>query len=416
MPLLRHGPAADPCPHVAAFRAMVDDSNFEAVKDSIATHAATCPACRELQQRLMAFNDPMPAGHDAEWELAEARLDNWMKGFLESERAAEKLRLTWWERLTALPAGWQARWVLIPAAACAVLICSLVVARLTTSRPAPLTAVATPRKNPFANPVPWNAEASHISRAAPRTRLGPVTQADAASNALAESPRPVARAFSAPATLKMAPGAVAAPADLPRFNEEAPPANAAHTQGGLSFAPAVPVAAAPAPPPPPPQATSAPMPSNLVGALRPASAVPMDAAAARAKRERASVPPPPAIRLEAGTRVWITLQSIQPRADGASDFSGVLLLPITKSGAVLFDRNTEVSGIATASGGKRSVRILEFRSAGARFRLQSAGGAANLRQPEAGEVVEFEAGKVLEAWIESASTYQKLPAESKSPE
>jgi hypothetical protein len=61
--------------------------------------------------------------------------------------------------------------------------------------------------------------------------------------------------------------------------------------------------------------------------------------------------------------------------------------------------------------GKRSVQILEFLSPGAHYRLRSLSGEANLRLLGAGEVVEFDAGRVLEAWMASASTYEKLPTE-----
>jgi hypothetical protein len=121
------------------------------------------------------------------------------------------------------------------------------------------------------------------------------------------------------------------------------------------------------------------------------------------------------IRLDAGTRVWIALKSVRPRADGVSEFRGVVLLPVTQSGAVLLKRNTEVSGTMTVRNGKRSVQILEFLSTEAHYGLRSASGEANLRLLGAGEAVEFDAGRVLETWMASASTYEKLSAESKPP-
>jgi hypothetical protein len=122
------------------------------------------------------------------------------------------------------------------------------------------------------------------------------------------------------------------------------------------------------------------------------------------------------IRLDAGTRVWITLKSVRPRADGASEFRGVVLLPVTQSGAVLIGRNTEVSGIMTVRNGKRSVQILEFLLAAAHYRLRSASGEASLRLLGAGDAVEFDAGRVLETWMASVSTYEKLTGEPGPPE
>ena len=109
--------------------------------------------------------------------------------------------------------------------------------------------------------------------------------------------------------------------------------------------------------------------------------------------------------------MWITLKSVLPRADGVSEFRGVVLLPVTQSDVVLLGRNTQVSGTMTVRNGKRSVQILEFLSPGTHYRLRSASGEANLRLLGAGEVVEFDAGRVLETWMASASTYEKLPPE-----
>jgi hypothetical protein len=122
------------------------------------------------------------------------------------------------------------------------------------------------------------------------------------------------------------------------------------------------------------------------------------------------------IRLDAGTRVWITLKSIHPRADGVSEFRGLVLLPVTQSGTTLLGRNTEVSGSVTVRNGKRSVQILEFVSAGAHYRLKGASGEANLRAPGAGEVVQFDAGKVVETWMAATSTYEKQSGEPRPPE
>jgi hypothetical protein len=99
-----------------------------------------------------------------------------------------------------------------------------------------------------------------------------------------------------------------------------------------------------------------------------------------------------------------------------SEFKGMVLLPVTQHGATLLGRNTEVSGTMTVSNGKRSVQILEFLSAGAHYKLRGANGEANLRLLGAGEVVQFDAGRVLETWMTVVSTYDKQSGESKPPE
>jgi hypothetical protein len=69
----------------------------------------------------------------------------------------------------------------------------------------------------------------------------------------------------------------------------------------------------------------------------------------------------------------------------------------------------------TVRNGKRSVQILEFLSTGARYRLKGASGDVNLRLLGAGEAVEFDAGRVVETWMASVSTYEKMPGESSPP-
>jgi hypothetical protein len=48
--------------------------------------------------------------------------------------------------------------------------------------------------------------------------------------------------------------------------------------------------------------------------------------------------------------------------------------------------------------------------------LRSARGEANLRLLGAGEAVEFDTGRVLEAWMAAISTYEKQSGESRPPE
>lgn len=445
---LRRGLAADPCPQVEALRAVADSEASENLKKAIAAHTAECPTCRDLQQRLQAFDAPRLTGQEAEWERTEGRLESWLKGFLASEGAVYKVdRRTreshprlWWKRLTTLPVGWRMRWVLVPAATIAVVICSFLVGRLSAPRSRQLTADATTYRSSSPNPMlaATVAEAriperpdreAELPQVARQNPPNPVGAAAVASIAPTRKNTSVA-AMAAPHPSAPANGTAVLTPHAPSKSEEAsissppePLQNPTETSAQLSpHAPAqrtVETAEAPGSAPSPRPFGSAvthsarPMPAGMRSAVAYRGA----AAASEARVEHPpTVPAPPLIRLDAGTRVWISLKSVQPLTDGVSNFRGVVLLPVTQSGATLLGRNTEVSGTMTVSNGKRSVQIREFLSAGAHYRLRSAGGEANLRLLGAGEVVEFDAGKVLEAWMASASTYEKLPAESRPPE
>jgi hypothetical protein len=135
-----------------------------------------------------------------------------------------------------------------------------------------------------------------------------------------------------------------------------------------------------------------------------------------AKTQQPSALPAPAqVRLDVGTRVWISLKSVREPTDGVSEFSGALLLPVMHFGAVLLDRGTQISGIVSVKQGKTTIQIMEFVSNGARYRLQGTGGEANTRAGT-GTAVKFDAGKVLETWIVSPSIFGKLPEDVRPPE
>ena len=441
MPLAGRRPAADPCPQVEALRAVTDRHASENAKSAIAAHAATCPVCRSLQQRLQAFDATLFTSQEADWEQTEGRLDSWLKGFLASggavykvdSRTSESRPRLWWQRPTTLPVGWQMRWVLVPAATVAVVICSFLIGRLSAPQPRQL-AVVTPYNSSSPNPVPAGAVAEAripesgpdrelLSQAAPRIRPNPARD-DVAPNA----PTPITPV-------------AAAPSQHDRETNSAVLAPPAHGKSERAWAPA----------PPPPQAPKGTLAtgssyaqarrtaetaeasalarpnrpagagSTFSGQLTPAgmrSVVATRSAASLAVRAEHTpvVLAPPLIRLDAGTRVWISVKSVQPLTEGVSEFRGVVLLPVTQSSAVLLVRNTEVFGTVPVRNGKRSVQIREFLSAEAHYRLRSAGGETNLRLLGAGEVVEFDAGKVLETWMATESTYEKLPAESRPPE
>ena len=118
---------------------------------------------------------------------------------------------------------------------------------------------------------------------------------------------------------------------------------------------------------------------------------------------------PDFVRVAAGTRLWIFLKSLDKRSDTTFDFRGVVLLPVTQKGKVVLDRETEVNGVGSVSQGKTSVRIQQFGSHGAHYRLTAASSGGPDRGSGAGGSLQFDAGQVLEMWVPSASTYERVP-------
>ena len=448
VPLLQRRFGAPSCPEAGAFLAASNNDTSGILKKAMAEHVSGCPECRDLQQRMERFDAPMVSDHDAEWKQAEKRLDNWLESFLASDAAvhherdrvrASRLRLVW-TRLTRQSVFRHLRWALVPAVTLALVICSFLAGRVSVRRAPQVTAevqrlpvpiIAPPavaeqsasEKEPTgksqgsltAQIPPKPAQGGTIASSAPR-RIGP----------LSTSPPAPQGGVHPTETAVLAPPTPSNPEKTPIPSQpeplQGPPGESAtispSVRGGRAVETAETASAAPSIPSIPsarpgvlPSSRATPSGLRSIVASRGVASVP-----AAKKEQPPAVPTPLLIRLDAGTRVWITLKSIHPRADGVSEFRGLVLLPVTQSGATLLGRNTEISGTVTVSNGKRSVQIREFLSAGARYRLRGASGQANLRLLGAGEVVQFDAGRVLETWMSVVSTYEKQPGESKTPE
>jgi len=437
--LLGRRAAPEPCPESEALRtAGKEGAPQEILRGATVAHVAQCPSCNDLQRRLYAFDDPMPIEQPTEWEKTERRLDSWLERFLESRvavdqpgsQAKESDFGRWWKR----PATWQTRWALVSATAIALVIGSFVAGRLSAPQSGRSTSEATSHGRPGSAP-----EAAVADTRRPARRREPESQSAQA----ASQNQPLVRggtAIASRATGRTRPSPVpaAAPpegtgaADTPGLSRSAP----SNSQTAQSSPPPVPrpdkaveSAATPSPSAPGaretaqvirPAATasdgSEPRRTPSAGLTMPSAAKPVMVSrggpVASAAIPHHSITPlgPRTIQLGAGTRVWITLKAVLPRADGVSEFRGVVLLPVTQSGAVLFGRDTEVAGTVTVRNGKRLVKILEFVSAGSHYRLGSASGDADLRVLGDGEAVEFDSGRVLETWMVSVSTYERVPA------
>lgn len=386
-----------PCPEAEASLAASDGDSGGALKRAGAEHAAGCPECRDLQARIESFDSPMAAVNDAEWEQTEKRLDNWLEGFLSSHAAVHRegrpgnfSRVPhFWNRV-AWPA--RLRWAMVPALGLA-LLGAFLAGRYSSPNSPLITAEL--QRSPVAPAPTGEPRITQASQDAPKQAQSPPPArtppagARPTDTAIVVLPEPV-KAEDAPPSVRMpGPPAVDRPVEI---------AGNSSATNSDSTRPVVPPSGRPTPP------------RSIM--------VSRGVARAPESKEQSSpaVPSPPVIKLDAGTRVWITLQSVSPTTDGVSEFRGLVLLPVTQDGATLIGRNAEVSGTMTVTNNKRSVQILEFRLAGAPYKLRGASGEANLRLLGAGEVVRFDAGRVLETWLSVVSTYEKQSGEPKLPE
>jgi len=127
--------------------------------------------------------------------------------------------------------------------------------------------------------------------------------------------------------------------------------------------------------------------------------------------------PPPAVnlpaslRLAAGARLWLSLESFNFQEDGRVIFHGSLLLPLNSTGSSALEHGTEVSGSVTSAAGQTSVLLSEIVVHGAHYKLKSQAGAGNARTSGSGGAVQFDSGKVLEMWVSADSIYERVRAD-----
>jgi hypothetical protein len=125
---------------------------------------------------------------------------------------------------------------------------------------------------------------------------------------------------------------------------------------------------------------------------------------------------PGEITVEAGTRVWIMLKSVNNQADDSFEFQGMVLLPVTQRGAPLLDRGTGVQGTGKVVQGRTSLQLAEFSIGGTRYRLKNPALGMSVQTPGAGGAVQFDAGQVLEMWMGASSAYERVAGGTASPQ
>jgi len=418
IPLLAEMAATERVPDCETPSAGVEE---ERPSEVISLRALKSFPARDLALRLQGFDNAVADPPDEALEQAEERLDQWMRGFLASatvnaqRQSAERLPAK--TRLAGLSGFFNfnlTRWILIPAAVCSVIVISFFAGRRSLS----------PREREYAaNQVPAQANqavagqpTSTNTRPETRRETTPAQPQGAASttglNSKTDLPSTPPRAGRPDAELPANHNAqVNAPS--PEFHQ-APPGEVelseAASQSGsdktsTQFDKVPNVAISPGP------AASRPAPN-----VRPSTPVAVRAArsingnsnrVASAPASRSNVPVRNLVQLEAGTRVWISLKSVRRQSEALAEFDGTLLLPVTQSGSVVLDRDTLVSGTISTVGGKATIQIRELHLNGVPYELTSAGGGMTVHAASAGTAVEFDAGKVIETWMSSASTYSR---------
>ncbi len=404
------------CPEAEALHARASSEGIEAVADRLSQHIVGCPLCSDLYRRLEMFDQAGDLEADLSVIEVEKRLDSWLKGFLSSQSLSpqtESLPSAAAPKTTPLPFHpkrslfWQLQWGLA-AAAILVITFGVVYFRrsIIASTPAPMVARVAPAQPP---PAPSEPQAS--PKPVPPDQARPVTVAPKSSQepkrhkAVSPSSKgtPVAPHSEVAAAPKQ--GAQAAAQEAPPVDTESPAVADNH--------PAPPLSTPVHPTIPPAGASLSRGPIHFNSGAKTASGF--------TNGTTSSTPPPrpiapSVVRIPAGTRIWISLESRTAQNDGRFQFEGRLLLPVYVSNSVVLEKGTSAAGVGSISLGQTSVQITEFMVNGNRYRLR-AGSVAGVPQAVAtGKAVQFESGKVLEMWLDSAVVFESAGAPSAGPQ
>jgi len=394
------------CPAAELLSTAVKVQGSNVVSGELSQHIQECTACREIQRRLALFDESDMIDSDPQVIEAERRLDSWMKGFLSSRSlsppvptavASSGLRLSP-ATLKARPL-WRMQWVLATVATI-VIGAGLVYIRRSINSLSPRSEVA--QKVPKEQVAPQDSQA--LQAQAPVEDQHPAAQSERD-----------ARAHKPPQTRPSA-TAVTSSGQHPQTSTESGTETAMQKPSRTIASPQA--ASGNANAPRPIQATPV-----VLGNPQSDQTLPQSPSSASkpvlsgsSKSARVSEPTSQAVvRLPAGTRVWLMLNSVNSLPEGHFQFQASLLLPVTDpGGAVLFEKGTQVLGSAQTTDGKTSVEITDVVSRGLRYKPNSSQGRA-LSRPASGKVVFFQNGQVLETWLDSPSTFSIESGTSANP-
>jgi hypothetical protein len=408
VPQLRResGAQIESCPDSESLSAFTEDKASPILRDAIAAHLTRCPKCQEIYERLGQFGKATIPAQDAEWVNAEKRLDNWMGGFLLARTAespkptAEPARALRWRDVAKAAFSWKLEWAVGAIAFAALAVAGLLVAKREWLASTPLhvaTRQATPKIENSA-PVPTartpDAGTAATKPAEPTLKPAPGTRKNAA---------PTVSQKSAESLGKVQPETEPHPFSNSPTGESPSQIAQADTPPDLSQNDRIPAGA---------KATPA----------APSRPVHMGHAAGRAPGSTQSLPAnagaslstptdhPALLRLEAGTRLWIHIVSINRQPDGSFTFRGSLFQPVSHAGGVLLDQGAELTGSGSVKEGKVTVFIQRFLIQGVPYAVQGATGTRSEQMPGAGSALEFHEGQFLEMWLSSTTVYEKVAA------
>ncbi|HXW90536.1 MAG TPA: hypothetical protein VEK33_08310 [Terriglobales bacterium] len=386
------------CPDAELLTAFIERRVTSFLREAVTTHFTQCPECTEICARLVNFADANVPTQDAEWRNAEKRLENWMEGFLlskvakGSERPADKTRVL---RLNEprRPRIWRKfPWALGTAAAMLIVAAGVFLATRQTqvaTRPAAAT-VATPTPDVPVESTDATPPAQKTPEPIPRPPAGSRKSAIAVASQKPVQPASQARLETAPSSIPsvLNDDQSSQVAQGLKPLELSPNDRIVQPNGMASSARSKPASVARA--------------SPRNAGLFSSEAVPAPSRAA---------PLISSVRLDAGTRIWINVASVDRQPDGSFAFRGTLLQPVAQASSPLA-QGTGLTGTGSVRDGNVTLFVANLLIEGSTYAVQPTSVSPRQPAPGVGKAIEFKHGQVMEMWLSSVSIYEKEPAAS----
>jgi hypothetical protein len=423
------------CPDADILSGVAQGEASQWLCETVEEHLAKCSVCAGIYRRLLTFDQSNFALRESEWRETEKRLDNRMADFLRSRANAanpvpeqkSSRPLSRWDA-PSKPFRWgRMQWALGLAAMFLLAASAYVLHHSsTTQTQTPLVA----RVSAPAQQTGGAGSAGNPIEKSATTELQRPGQESTKQTGQSEQPAPPSVKILTEKTTQPLPKAGRTPrgpaALVPSLTEptsareNARPAAQSQVPQTSQAPPTIP-ASSPAKSgvaspdsnktvPPSPHRDINPAP----GARETLARSPQAESSSAIEQPRSVLPA--AILLEAGTRLWIVLKSFRRQSDGNFQFEGTLLLPVKKGRTVILDRDAEISGRGLESGGHTSLLVSQMVVRGTHYLVEGKEAAIHAQTPGTGSALKFNSGQVLEMWLQSASIYKRVPAETGRPQ
>jgi hypothetical protein len=103
------------------------------------------------------------------------------------------------------------------------------------------------------------------------------------------------------------------------------------------------------------------------------------------------------------------------KPDGTLKFEGTLFEPVTQNGLVALTQGTGVSGFEKQSQGSTLLVITDLSLSGTRYTLMGSAVVKDTLSRGGGKTLQFNAGQLMEMFINSAAVYEKVPDTTGQP-